>query len=181
MTTETLENHLQYRFRARDHHAFHEAYRHHAGRMFGTAYLMLHDHGLAADAVQSAFLKAWQAVDGYDPARPLGAWLHAIVRRAAIDIHRRSGRAETVVADHDGLDVPETTDPDLEQVWLAGQVSAALAELPRSERDILTRRYYRGRTLEEIAAELALPVGTVKSRLSRALRKLARRLAHLAG
>lgn len=172
------------RFHDGDRGAFDEVYRDHAGRMFGAAYMILKDHGLAADAVQNAFLKAWQATAGYDPARPLGAWLHAIVRNAAFDLRRQPGRVRDIPVGNEDLDARRAaargSEPDLEPVWVGTEVRAALIRLPRAERDILARCYYYGRSLDEIADELGVPVGTVKSRLSRALRKLATPLAHLA-
>lgn len=181
-TEDTTGQTLEHRFHEGDPIAVGEAYRRYAVRLRGAAYRILRDHDLAADAVQDAFVKAWRVAASYDPRRPLGAWLHAVVRRTAIDLYRRGGPTVTVdsaVLDARGDLRAATAAPDLEPLWVGGEVRAAVARLPYPEREVIACCYYRGRTHLEAAGDLDLPVGTVKSRLSRALGRLAGPLAHL--
>ncbi|HEY6794686.1 MAG TPA: sigma-70 family RNA polymerase sigma factor [Kineosporiaceae bacterium] len=147
--------------------------------VWSVAVSVLGDPGLAEDATQETFLRAWRAASGYDPDRPLGPWLFTIARRTAIDVHRREarptqgGHAEEQEAASAGVEFA------LERAWDTWQVRAALAELPPEERDVLRMSHFEELTHREIAEALDVPVGTVKSRSHRAHRRLAGRLAHL--
>jgi len=150
--------------------AFHRA-------VWSVAMSVLHDRGLAEDATQETFLRAWRAAAGYDPARPLGPWLFTIARRTAIDVHRRESRPTQ--GGHAGEQDSVVSMPGIERAYDAWQVRSALEELPADERDIVRMSHFEDMTHREIAEALDVPVGTVKSRSHRAHRRLAGRLAHL--
>jgi RNA polymerase sigma-70 factor (ECF subfamily) len=172
------EESLGARFQRGEDAALHEMYQQYAGPMCVTAISLLGNREQAADAVQRAFVQAWRAADGFDPERELKPWLYAITRRAAVDVYRRERRT----ASHVSLQVVrELSDdgPSMERIWRSWQVREAVARLRAEEREVLELAYYHGYTQTEVAAELGLALGTVKSRTARAQRQLAELLSHL--
>ena len=147
--------------------------------VWSVAMSVLHDRGLAEDATQETFLRAWRAAATYDPARPLGPWLFTSARRTAIDVHRRETRPTQ--GGHAGEQDAVVSMPGIERAYDAWQVRTALEELPRDERDVVRMSHFEDMSHREIAEALDVPVGTVKSRSHRAHRRLAGRLAHLVG
>ena len=151
------------------------------GRLvYSIAYKVLGDAGLAEDATQQTFVQAWRAAASYDPSRALGAWLTTIAKRVAIDVHRRERR-------HRNLDNVDTSDsstlvtlpPSAEQIHDVAAVRRALDELPTTDRDLIRMQHFDELTHAEIAEELEIPLGTVKSRTFRAHKRLAGLLSHL--
>jgi RNA polymerase sigma-70 factor (ECF subfamily) len=150
-----------------DHEAFGVLVGGHLARLDTAARLILRDPELARDAVQEATLRAWKNLRGLrDPDR-LAAWLHRLTVNACLDIARkRRGRSFEVELTplHDGL-VPDPTS------WVADAlyVERMLAAVDPAQRAVVVLHYYLDLTLPETAAALGIPVGTAKSRLSRAL------------
>jgi RNA polymerase sigma-70 factor, ECF subfamily len=182
MTTTPDPTLLETRFSRGDQTAVPEMYKLYSGPMFVTAFSLLGDRELAADAVQRAFVQAWQAAASFDPARPLKPWLYSITRRAAVDIYRRERRTAHQVSLDDSWDFDttlSTEDPSLDQTWQAWQVREALDKLHLDERTVLQLAYYDGYSQSEIANLLEIALGTVKSRTARAQRRLADLLTHL--
>ena len=145
-----------------------EAYSAHAGELYGFARRSLGDAGLAEEAVQETFLRAWRAGERFDPELgSLRTWLFAILRNVVIDLSRaravRPGVAESGV---------EPSVEPLEEALLAWQVEEALRRIGEQHRKVLIETYYRGRPYGEVAAELGVPEGTVKSRVYYGLRAL---------
>ncbi len=151
------------------------------GRLvFSIAFKVLGDTGLAEDATQQTFVQAWRAAGRYDPSRPLGAWLSTIAKRVAIDIYRRERRHRNL-ANIDSADSPSliTLPPSIDQMDDVAEVRRALDELPTTDRDLIRMQHFDELSHAEIARELEIPLGTVKSRTFRAHRRLAGLLAHL--
>jgi RNA polymerase sigma-70 factor (ECF subfamily) len=145
-----------------------EAYAAHAGELYGFAVRSLGDSGLAEEAVQETFLRAWRAGDRFDPQiGSLRTWLFAILRNVVIDLGRaraaRPGVAEG--------GVEPSVDP-LDDALLAWQVEEAMRRIGDEHRRVLVETYYRARPYAEVAAELGVPEGTVKSRVYYGLRAL---------
>jgi len=179
MTTLMEQETLGERFRVGDGSALPEVYERYSGPMFATALNLLGNREHAADAVQRAFVQAWRAAGRFDPGRELKPWLYAITRRAAVDIYRRERRTQEQLTFDDAVEVAIAEPPSIVTVWQAGQVRAALARLRPLDRQVLRLAYYDGLTQTEIADRLGVPLGTVKSRTSRAQQRLATLLAHL--
>lgn len=135
------------------------------------------DQTLIDDVVQQTFTKAWQASHTIDPARDLAPWLYAIARRTAIDAVRYERRPTR--GDHAPEADAAVGAPSMEQTWEAFQVRQALDTLPDDERTVLLLSHVGGLSHPEIADRLGVPVGTVKSRSHRALRRLGASLQHL--
>jgi RNA polymerase sigma-70 factor (ECF subfamily) len=137
------------------------------------------DRFLAEEAVQVVFFKAWRAAAGFDPTRPLSPWLYEIARRAAADIARRERRRPPTVELPAALPSAEEDGPGIEGAWQAWEVRCALRDLPADDRELVRLTHYVGLSQSQIAAQLGIPLGTVKSRVHRVHRRLAERLAHL--
>ena len=145
-----------------------EAYAAHSGELYGFAVRSLGDAGLAEEAVQETFLRAWRAGDRFDPEiGSLRTWLFAILRNVVIDLGRARAARPRVAEGG----VEPSVEP-LEQALLAWQVEEAMRRIGDQHREILVETYYRGRPYAEVAGELGIPVGTVKSRVYYALRAL---------
>jgi RNA polymerase sigma-70 factor (ECF subfamily) len=145
-----------------------EAYAAHSGELYGFAVRSLGDAGLAEEAVQETFLRAWRAGERFDPQiGSLRTWLFAILRNVVIDLGRaraaRPGVAEGGV---------EPTVEPFDEALLAWQLEEAMRRIGDQHRQILVETYYRGRPYAEVAEELGVPVGTVKSRVYYGLRAL---------
>ena len=167
---------LNARFRLGDEAAVRAVYARYGGAMFAVAMSTLGNRDLAAECVQQAFVKAWRAAQSFDPERELRPWLATITRRVAIDIYRREARTRSqTLADADDVVMPIA----FERTWEAFEVRAALDQLPADEREVVRLAHFEGMTHSEIATALGVPIGTVKSRSSRAHRRLASLLAHL--
>lgn len=145
-----------------------EAYAAHGAELYGFAIRSLSDRGLAEEAVQETFLRAWRAGERFDPEiASLRTWLFAILRNVVIDL----GRAR---ATRPGL-AEGGTEPAVEpfdEALLAWQVEEALRRIGDQHRRVLVETFYRGRPYAEVAEELGVPEGTVKSRVYYGLRAL---------
>ncbi|MGH2981937.1 MAG: sigma-70 family RNA polymerase sigma factor [Solirubrobacterales bacterium] len=158
-----------------DEHDVRRAYAAHSGELYGFAVRSLGDRGLAEEAVQETFLRAWRAGDRFDPdLGSLRTWLFAILRNVVIDLGRARAARPSVAAG-----APEAGHEPLEQVLLSWQVEVALRRIGDEHRRILVETYYRGRPYAEVAAKLGIPEGTVKSRVYYGLRALRNALEEL--
>jgi len=145
-----------------------EAYAAHAGELYGFAMRSLGDAGLAEEAVQEAFVRAWRAGERFDPEiGSLRTWLFAILRNVVIDLGRARAARPRVAEGG----VEPTVEP-FDQALLSWQVEEAMRRLGDDHRRVLVETYYRGRPYAEVAAELGIPEGTVKSRVYYGLRAL---------
>ncbi|WP_166802874.1 sigma-70 family RNA polymerase sigma factor [Streptomyces sp. ICN441] len=129
----------------------------------------------AEDLVQEAFLRAWRHADRLVATEGLARpWLYTVIRRLAID-SLRARRARPVEVSPSALDTAPAFDPG-EDALTAHVLRQAMAELPPFHREVLAYRYYLDQSIEDTAAALGLPIGTVKSRTSHALNALRRAL-----
>ncbi|MBD0282817.1 MAG: sigma-70 family RNA polymerase sigma factor [Thermoleophilaceae bacterium] len=149
-----------------------ELYRRYAGELYGFACNALGDRDVAEEVVQDVFARAWRHAGGYDKRRAtVRTWLYAIARNRIVDMQRRTGaRPGLVDRDEPPADAP-AHDP-LEQAVLRWQVAAALARLRPEHRELIRLAHWNGLTMREIAELKGIPLGTVKSRTSYALRSL---------
>ena len=145
-----------------------EAYAAHAGELYGFAVRSLGDSGLAEEAVQETFLRAWRAGERFDPQiGSLRTWLFAILRNVVIDLGRARAARPTVA---DG-GIEAAVEP-FDEALLAWQIEEAMRQIGEQHRRVLVETYYRGRPYAEVAEELGVPEGTVKSRVYYGLRAL---------
>ena len=144
------------------------AYSAYSGELYGFALRSLGDVGMAEEAVQETFLRAWRAGHRFDPVLgSLRTWLFAILRNVVIDLGRaRASRPGVAAAGR------EPSHDPLDDALLAWQVEEALRRIGEQHRRVLLETYYRGRPYAEVAIELGIPEGTVKSRVYYGLRAL---------
>jgi RNA polymerase sigma-70 factor (ECF subfamily) len=151
-----------------DERGVREAYAAHAGELYGFAVRSLGDTGLAEEAVQETFLRAWRAGSRFDPQiASLRTWLFAILRNVVIDLGR--ARASRPAVAEGGI---EPAVEPFEEALLSWQVEEAMRRIGEQHRRVLVETYYRGRPYAEVAQELGVPEGTVKSRVYYGLRAL---------
>ena len=132
------------------------------------------DHELAQDVVQEAMVRAWRHPEVLTNGRgSVRGWLLTVVRNLVIDrVRARDARPPEVAEDVTGLDAGPTQRDHADAVAAAVTVHAALGALSPEHRAVLEQVYLHGRNLEEAAAALGVPKGTVKSRSFYALRAL---------
>jgi RNA polymerase sigma-70 factor (ECF subfamily) len=152
-----------------------EAYRRHAGAVFGLARRVLGDRALAEEVVQEVFLRLWDHPDRFDAERgSLRSFLLAHCHGRSVDVIR-SETSRRAREDREHLQQAEAG-YDLEhEVWdivVADHVREALDEIPEGERRAIELAYFGGHTYREVAAMLQEPEGTVKTRIRTGLRRL---------
>lgn len=162
---------LAARARLGDREAFGDLYDRLAPVLLGVALRFLRGEAEANDLVHDVFLEAWQHVREYDPARAsVRTWLLLRLRSRARD---RLGRAEAVRTEPlDGSEAAHRAEQREPSIIDAIAVRGALLSVPPDVRDALERAYLLGHSAREIAEELGVPMGTVKSRISRGLAAL---------
>lgn len=127
-----------------------------------------HDPALVEDLAQETFLRVFRALPGFDPNGParLSTWVLTIATRLVLDsLRRRRPDLHPVPRD---LPAPDRADAPALRRRLARAIEAAVADLPADQRATFVLFAWHERSLAEIAEALEVPVGTVKSRLSRA-------------
>jgi RNA polymerase sigma-70 factor (ECF subfamily) len=150
-----------------------ELYRRYAGELFGFAASALGDREQAEEVVQDVFAQLWRHAGEYDQRRAsVRTWLYAIARNRIVDAHRRAAARPKRAETEDSLDNAAEIDAALDQAVLRWQITAALARLSPAHREVIRLAHYGGLTMREIAARTGIPLGTVKSRTSYALRSL---------
>ncbi len=152
-----------------------EAYRRHAGAVFGLARRLLAEAAMAEEIVQEVFLRLWNSPDKFDPGRgSLRSYLLAQCHGRSVDLLR----SESSRRRREENDSRRTAEAgyDLErEVWdltVADHVRDAIATLPESEREAIRLAYLGGHTYREVATMLGQPEGTVKSRIRSGLKHL---------
>jgi RNA polymerase sigma-70 factor (ECF subfamily) len=142
------------------------------GELYGMARRALNDDGLAEEAVQETFLRAWRASDRHDPKRSsLRTWLFAIARNVTIDLARaRSSRPRRAGAKE--AERTRGAEDTAEESLRAWEIEEALRLIGPHHRYAIVETYYRDRPCAEVAAEAGVPVGTMRSRLYYGLKAL---------
>ncbi len=141
-----------------------EIFDRHWERIWRAAYAVAGDRELASDAAQDAFIRAGAALHRFDRQRPIEPWLVRIAVNRAIDLVRARRRE----AGEDELPEAFAFDPQLAD----DSLHEALRRLGPERRAVIALHYWLDYTTPEIAEVLGVPVGTVNSRLARALRDL---------
>jgi RNA polymerase sigma-70 factor (ECF subfamily) len=156
-------------------------------KVYGVAVRILRVAAAAEEVVVDTFHQAWREAARFDLARgaPL-AWLLTICRSRALDARRAADRAVAhedpdSLRRADGHDVEDDPLDLLAALETRAALHAALTRLAPAQRQMLGLAFFRGYTHEEIAAHAALPLGTVKSQIRRALTALRRELAQCRG
>jgi RNA polymerase sigma-70 factor (ECF subfamily) len=172
------ERSLVARARSGDQEGFAGLVRMHQRRAYIVARSVVMTHEDAEDAVQDGFLRAYQALDRFDPAQSFGAWLHRIVANAALDLSRRR---KVRAAEELSESYPSAFRDPGEDAELKDRLQSALATLPDRARTVLVLHDIEGFTHAEIGEMLGIPGGTARSDLHHARKRLKTLLADLRG
>ena len=161
--------------RAGSQAAFARLYERHKDATWGFLLQLGCDRGVAEDALQEAFLRAWRHLSRFERGRAFRPWLLTLARHAAIDLERARGKeARTVARLAAG---PRPTGPAVEgeaaREESRRRARAALAALPLETRALLVQRHGMGLRLEEMAASWDVTERTVRNRLRAAAERLA--------
>ena len=164
----------------RDPEAFQAMYATHSRRVYANAYRILGDAAKAEDTVQDVFLRLWLHPDRFDERRgELGSYLAMMARSRALDIARSeaaAGRASDRLVAAVEADPPQVERPDerVESRERSSGVRAAVARLPKLQREAVALAFWGGLPAREIAERTGVPLGTARSRLRLGLEKLER-------
>jgi RNA polymerase sigma factor (sigma-70 family) len=153
------------RAKAGDRYAFDELVGPNIDRAFRHAFGMLHDREAAEDAVQEATLRAWRKLGNLRPGTPMRPWFLGIVANQCRTTLR--GRWWSVLRIEGPLGATSAGFED--RIVRGHDIRAALRKLPTDQREVLVLHYYLDLPLHEVAAIAGIPVGTVKSRMSRGI------------
>ena len=170
-----MDRDLVIRAREGDHDAFAYLAAGSIGRLNALARLILNDYARAEDAVQDAFVDAWRDLRALrDPDR-FDAWLNRLLIRACQNVRRRDRRRQAI-------ELPLATEgpasPDVQaHVANADLLERGLRRLTIEQRSVLVLTFYLDLPQADAAATLGIPIGTLKSRLSRAIDALRAELA----
>ena len=175
------------RLRARDQAALNTLYERYSGVVHAVALRIIGQPADAEDVVVDSFWQVWQQATSYDATRgQLRTWIVTIARSRALDrlrVLRRSPLAEAEEVNVAGREVVADDNPE-QAAWLSQKsaiVRAAMAGLPREQRQALELAYYHGLSQSEVAERLGEPLGTIKTRIRLGMMKLREQLQSLQG
>jgi RNA polymerase sigma-70 factor (ECF subfamily) len=161
--------------------------------VFSLVYRMVRDRALSEDLAQETFVRAFNAIESYNPKYKFSSWIFKIANNLTID-HLRKKRLDTVSIDgsphattaeerastrllvEDGGETPERY---VENMELGSQIEVAIGGLREEYRTVVLLRHVEGYAYDEIAEIMGIPLGTVKTYLHRARGELKDALAHL--
>lgn len=163
------------RVQAGDEAAFAAVMARHRPAIYHFLYALFHDPGRAEDGAQETFLRLWLARERYRPAATLRAYLYAIARNYFRNRLRDEPQHEELAAETAGP-LPPMPEDEIVARYRLWRIRRAVASLPAHYREVFVFAQIEGLSYPEVAAILAIPVGTVKSRMYTALRLLRERL-----
>lgn len=150
--------------------------------VLGVGLRLLGDRTLAEELVQEVFLKIWRSSHTFDASRgTFSTWLYRVTRSVASDLYRKRTRSVRQTFDGDSrIAAVRDSSPGPQELvdlsWLSWRVSRALEGLGEVHREVIELAYFRGLTQREISQHTGVPIGTVKTRTSTALKRLRARL-----
>jgi RNA polymerase sigma-70 factor, ECF subfamily len=166
---------LPEQFAKGDLHAFEELFRQFQSPVYARIVRIVRDRGVAEDLTIETFWRIYRARESFRAEGNFGAWACRIATNLALN-HLRRTRPETELVKE--VAQPDSPDATVQQETLS-QLRRAFERLPRKLQLVVTMALVEERPYSEIAEALALPMGTVKSRVFRAVRILRKELKHL--
>ncbi|MET0565746.1 MAG: sigma-70 family RNA polymerase sigma factor [Acidimicrobiia bacterium] len=178
MTVPGNEAELLTRVVSGDREAFDAVMRQHQDRVFSVCLRILGDREGALDATQDTFLTVFRKAGQFQGRSAVGTWIYRIAVNTCYDQLRRAQRRPSEpLADHVDPSDP-TAEEEMASAALRPEIEAALAQLPGDFRNAVVLSDLEGMSLPEVAEVLGVPVGTVKSRVFRGRRLLAKHLGN---
>ena len=168
------EEELIFLLKQKNQQAFSYLYDNYSSALNGIIYRIVEDRELAEDILQEAFVKIWNNLDSYDTAKGrLFTWMLNITRNLTIDTLRSKGYKKQSKISNDENSVSNLKDNNytLEKFDAIG-LRKHIANLKPDQQKIIDLAYFTGYTQEEIAKELAMPLGTVKTKMRAAIIEL---------
>jgi RNA polymerase sigma-70 factor (ECF subfamily) len=154
-----------------DEAAFNELYARYNRLLYSYMLFFLRDRFGAEDVLQDVFVAAWRGAQRFRGHSQVKTWLYRIAYRRAVSWLRKHSAGQMdddLVQDYGATGPEDSLDRSLEQ----DRIRKALVELPIKQRAVVELAYGEGMSYSEIAEVMGVPVGTVKSRMSHALRSL---------
>lgn len=163
-----------------DKAALGQLYDRHAPKLLALGLRILGDRNEAEDVLHDVFVEVWKRAGDFDPTRAtVRTWIILRMRSRCLDRLRAAPRSRWQrMGDHEeeslarARSVSAATRPGLDEVVDAGRLSGLLADLPAEQRAVIVLGFFRGLSSSEIAQELEIPIGTVKSRVRSAMNKM---------
>lgn len=156
-----------------DDQALSELYDRYSRPVYATGFRLLGDAHLAEELVQDAFTNVWRRADSFESQRAsFSTWLYRITRNRAVDLDRKR-RVRPLSVGEDPLRVV-AGDSEPEAGVDGWDLARGLSRIPEEHREVLTLAYFEGLTQREISHRTGVPLGTIKSRTTAALKRLHR-------
>ncbi len=178
MTTAAEERRLLELVAEGDHDAFTKVMEAHEDRIFSVCLRILSDRENALDATQETFITVFRKASQFEGKAAVGTWIYRIAVNTCYDQLRKAKRRKTTA-------LPDHYDPadpfaeeTVESAGMRPEIRSALAKVPRDFRAAIVLADIEGLGLPEVGKALGVPVGTVKSRLYRGRRILARHIGN---
>ncbi len=150
----------------------------HGSEIFRFCHRLVGDRGLAEEATQETFLRAWRSADRWDPATgSLRTWMYAIARNVCLDSLRSRGRRFPLQGRPDQRNEPGSEqggylEPGFDSMMSSWMLEEALRRITPEQRDALVLTYVRDRPYSEIAAVLGIPEATLRTRVFYGLKSI---------
>jgi RNA polymerase sigma factor (sigma-70 family) len=172
---EKISDSLLYeRVRGKDKAALEELYDRYEKMLFSYLYKMTGDRDLAEEALQEVFIKIWRGTGTYHESKgKFVAWLVTMSRNAAVDLIRKQKKPSVPLDEVAEVESTETSvEETIEVKEKREQIHEAVRHLSDEQQKMVDLFYFKGYTHETIAEKCGIPLGTVKSRIRLALKKL---------
>lgn len=156
-----------------DERALSELYDRYSRPVYATGVRLLGDAQLAEELVQDAFTSVWRGAKSFESERAsFSTWLYSIARNRATDLDRKRRVRPLSVGEDPLRAVPGGPRPEANvDGW---DLARALSRIPEEHREVLTLAYFEGLTQREISRRTGVPLGTIKSRTTAAMKRLHR-------
>jgi RNA polymerase sigma-70 factor, ECF subfamily len=180
----TFEGELIRRVQAGEQQAFQQIAGQHTEQLFSCALTLCRDRQLAEDISQETLLEAWKSIGRFDGRCRFSTWLYGILRHRFLKARERAARRIVAESSSDDPQSSSQTNSQSTSQLLADpariseraedaeRVRKAVAALPDEHRQVIELRFFADAKLDDIAAALDIPLGTVKSRLHNGMEKL---------
>jgi RNA polymerase sigma factor (sigma-70 family) len=158
----------------RDKAAFQALFEHFAPRVKGFLYRQGTSPEMAEEVVQETMVNVWRKAVQFDPARASAAtWIFTIARNLRIDMLRKENRPAPDMDDPALVPDPDPAPHEtISKEQEASRLRAVMAELPQEQQEVLHLAFFQEKAHPQVAEELGIPLGTVKSRIRLALRRI---------